>query len=62
MTHRHRAWHAWAWMIVGPLVLVGLAAGLINRRPIAIQPGEPETNVSLDATTVDGKPHSGITP
>lgn len=57
MTYRHRAWHAWAWMIVGPLILLGLAAGLFNRRPIAIQPGEPEKNVRQDTTTVDDESH-----
>ena len=57
VTYRHRAWHAWAWMIVGPLIVLGLAAGLINRRPIAFQPGEVETNVKQDTTTVNDVSH-----
>jgi cytochrome c oxidase assembly factor CtaG len=62
VTYRHRAWHAWAWMIVGPLIVLGLAAGLINRRPIAIQPGEPEMNVKQGTTTVDDVSHSENAP
>ena len=37
MTRRHRTWHAWGWIALGPAVAIGLMAGLLNRRPVPMR-------------------------
>ena len=31
MTHNHRRWHAWLWLLMGPLVMAGFVVGLLAR-------------------------------
>ena len=31
MTRNHRRWHAWLWLLLGPLVVAGFVVGLLAR-------------------------------
>ena len=31
MTRNHRRWHAWLWLLMGPLVVAGFVVGLLAR-------------------------------
>jgi hypothetical protein len=31
MTRQHRRWHVWLWLVLGPLVLVGLILSIVLR-------------------------------
>ena len=41
MTRSQRRWHAWLWLALGPLTIVGLLTALSARSPIAIQSQVP---------------------
>ena len=38
MTHNHRRWHAWAWLVLGPLLAVGFVVGLLARPTAVAEP------------------------
>jgi hypothetical protein len=31
MTRSHRVWHFWMWLVIAPLLVAGLAAGILLR-------------------------------
>jgi hypothetical protein len=31
MTYAHRRWHAWVWLLLGPLIWAGLVAAALLR-------------------------------
>jgi hypothetical protein len=31
MTRNHRQWHAWLWLVLGPILLLGFVVGLLSR-------------------------------
>jgi hypothetical protein len=31
MTRNHRRWHAWTWLVLGPLIALGFVVGLLVR-------------------------------
>lgn len=31
MTRKHRRWHAWLWLVLGPLLAAGLVIGILAR-------------------------------
>ena len=31
MTRNHRRWHAWVWLLLGPLIVAGFVVGLLAR-------------------------------
>jgi hypothetical protein len=31
MTRNHRRWHAWVWLVLGPLLAVSFVLGLLCR-------------------------------
>jgi hypothetical protein len=31
MTRNHRRWHAWAWLVLGPVLAVAFAVSLLAR-------------------------------
>jgi hypothetical protein len=31
MTRNHRRWHAWVWLVLGPLLVGGFVVGLMAR-------------------------------
>lgn len=36
MTRQHRGWHAWTWLVLGPLLVLGFLAGVMLRpTPVA---------------------------
>lgn len=37
MTRAQRRWHRRLWLMLAPLILLGLAAALAARRPVPIQ-------------------------
>jgi hypothetical protein len=47
MTRRHRYWHAWLWLVFGPLIIAGFVIGVRARpTPLDEQPrrsGPPES-------------------
>ncbi len=52
MTRSHRKWHAWGWAVLGPLVVIGLFAGLINRRPIPLEDAAVKETADTDRSPV----------
>jgi len=43
MTRNHRRWHAWAWLVLGPLLAVGFVMGLLARpAPLAAPQDTPK--------------------
>jgi hypothetical protein len=38
MTRSHRLWHAWLWLILGPLLVAGVVAGLLARPSPVVEP------------------------
>jgi hypothetical protein len=39
MTRNHRRWHAWAWLVLGPLVAAAFVACLLARPAPVAAPG-----------------------
>lgn len=39
MTRNHRRWHAWLWLVLGPLLVMGFVVGLLARQTLVIEPG-----------------------
>lgn len=56
MTYRHRRWHLVLWLLLTPLMFVGVTAGWRARRQPAPHPGPPPC-----AGVVDGVA-DGVTP
>jgi hypothetical protein len=42
MTRNHRRWHAWIWLILGPLLAIGFAVGLRARPVPVVEAGIPK--------------------
>lgn len=38
MTRNHRRWHAWVWLVLGPLIAVGFVVGLLARPTPPVSP------------------------
>jgi hypothetical protein len=59
MTYTHRRWHAWLWLLLGPLVWAGFLAGALFR-PAAEAEGaghsdsRHDTRVELDPPSTRG--------
>jgi len=54
MTRNHRRWHAWLWLLLGPLIVAGFVVGLLARPSPVFEPArfsDPE-----EAKKSDTKP------
>jgi hypothetical protein len=51
MTARQRRWHLILWLVLGPVILIGLAAGLAARRDVPIEPYTPGQTESTAEVT-----------
>jgi hypothetical protein len=38
VTRNHRRWHAWAWLVLGPLLALGFVVGLLARPTPVVEP------------------------
>jgi hypothetical protein len=38
MTRNHRRWHAWVWLLLGPVIALGFVVGLLARPTPLIEP------------------------
>ena len=38
MTHNHRCWHAWVWLVLGPFIVLGFVVGLLARPTPVVEP------------------------
>jgi hypothetical protein len=38
MTRNHRRWHAWVWLVLGPLLVAGFVVGLLTRPAPVVEP------------------------
>lgn len=38
MTRNHRRWHAWVWLMLGPILAGGFVVGLLTRPTPATEP------------------------
>ena len=38
MTHNHRRWHAWVWLVLGPVIALGFVVGLLARPTPVVEP------------------------
>ena len=48
MTYSHRRWHAWLWLLLGPLVWAGFLAGaFFQPAPSPMAPALPATRKTL---------------
>jgi hypothetical protein len=47
MTRNHRRWHAWFWLILGPLLVAGFVVGLLAR-PAPVYEWAPEAGGTKD--------------
>jgi hypothetical protein len=54
MTRAHRRWHAWLWLVLGPLLAAGFIAGLLARPAPVSEPAPPEPR-QADGNTREGK-------
>ena len=41
MTRSHRNWHFWIWLVIGPMLVTGLAAGILLRPKLQVGPSAP---------------------
>ena len=54
MTRSHRQWHAWLWLLLGPLIVAGFVIGLLARSTPAFEPARlPE---AANAKNLDANP------
>jgi hypothetical protein len=40
MTRNHRRWHAWVWLLLGPLIVAGFVVGLLARPVPVFEPSQ----------------------
>jgi hypothetical protein len=53
MTRNHRRWHAWLWLLLGPLVVAGLVVGLLARPAPVFETGRfSEPNEAMKSDTI----------
>ena len=38
MTRNHRRWHAWVWLVLGPVIALGFVVGLLARPAFVVEP------------------------
>ena len=38
MTRNHRRWHAWVWLVLGPVIALGFVVGLLARPTPVVEP------------------------
>lgn len=60
MTARQRRWHLIGWLVLGPLILIGLAAGLAARREMPVETFAPDQAETIPGVTIPGVP--GVSP
>jgi hypothetical protein len=52
MTRNHRRWHAWLWLLLGPLIVAGFVVGLLARPAPEFEPSRlPDTGRANKADT-----------
>ena len=56
MTRNHRRWHAWVWLVLGPVIALGFVVGLLARptpvvesTPLAAPAGIPKADSKTPA-------------
>jgi len=38
VTRNHRRWHAWVWLVLGPVIALGFVVGLLARPTPVVEP------------------------
>ncbi len=56
MKRAHRTWHVRAWLVLGPLIVLGLLAGLANRRPLPLDDAAAAEAVRTADSRTEGLP------
>jgi hypothetical protein len=54
VTRNHRRWHAWVWLVLGPVIALGFVVGLLARPAFVVEPAPlaaPEGVSRADAKT-----------
>jgi hypothetical protein len=54
MTRSLRQWHAWLWLLLGPLIVAGFVVGLLARSAPVFEPAR--ISVPANARNPDAKP------
>lgn len=54
MTRSQRRWHVYVWIVLGPLIALGLVAALSARVPPAIQPEIRPAAGAIDYSSTEG--------
>jgi len=56
MTRNHRRWHAWLWLLLGPLILAGFVVGLLARPARVFEPSSFSDPKEVEKTGTKPQP------